>query len=105
MLIASFLSSLVLLITALKLALLISLFERFFHTSLEIILKILYVSQEENNVYQQAGVRENRGRPSTEGLQPQKGFLDDFGIEELFAGSLVDGSSGLKDIAAVGQFE
>ena len=98
-------SSLVLLITALKLALLISLFERSLHTLLEIILKILYVSQEENNVYQQAGVRGNRGRPFAECLQPQKGFLDDFGVEELLAGSLVDGSSGLKNIAAVGQFE
>jgi hypothetical protein len=46
-----------------------SLFERFPHTLLEIILKILYVSQEENNVYQQAGVKGNRGRLFAECLQ------------------------------------
>jgi hypothetical protein len=28
-------------------------------------------------------------------LQPQKGFLDDFGVEEFLACSLVDGPSGL----------
>jgi len=34
-------------------------------------------------------------------LQTQKGFLDDFGFEEFFTGSLVDGPSGLKDIAPI----
>jgi hypothetical protein len=37
-----------------------------------------------------------------EQLQSQKGFFDDFGVEEFFSGSLVDRPSGLKDIATVG---
>jgi hypothetical protein len=86
----------------LKLALLRLLFERSLHTLLKIILKILYVSQEENNVCQQAGVKGNRWRFFTEYSQSQEGFFDDFGVEKFLARSLMDGSSGLKDITTVG---
>ncbi len=37
--------------------------------------------------------------------QAQEGFLDDFGVEQLFSCSLLDGPAGLKHIATVGQFE
>ena len=37
--------------------------------------------------------------------QSQKRLFDHFGVQEVFAGAVVDGAAGLEDIAAVGEFE